>query len=175
MIVWVDIETTGLDPHRETMLEIGMVITDDRLVRIDHRDFVIAPYDRDAIKKMEPAVREMHTKNGLLDEVKSRIAVDRATVEKELIEFMNGVLGSERPPMAGSSVHFDRSFLRVHMPLLEARFHYRNIDISTVKELAKRWKPIVVSDRPTPLARHRVYPDLLDTIGEAAYYKRFFF
>lgn len=174
MMPWVDIETTGLDADWDDMLEIGLAITTDDLVLVFKTSFVIKQLSP---RVMPELVLNMHTKNGLLADVP--FGVTMAAAEAELVEVMERFFhggGIAPAPMCGSSVHFDRAFLKRVMPRLEACFHYRNIDTSTVKELVERWPvPAGNAKRPVPLKLHRVDPDLTDSIAEMRFYKELLF
>lgn len=175
MLTWVDIETTGLDIENDKLLEVGLAVTLDDLTLLRKVSFVVhLPFQN---YPMPELVRNMHTKNGLLSEC--QFGASRLDVEQQLVAVMHSLPsggGMAAYPMCGSSVHFDRAFLKMHMPRFEALFHYRNIDVSTVKELVNRWYP-GGSDlhRPPQQKLHRVDPDLTDTIAEAAFYKELLF
>lgn len=170
-LAWVDLETTGLSPDRDVILEVGIMITDGDLNWlgshqhvVQHNPGILNFVDADAW------VRKTHADSGLLNLV--LVGTPLSQVEDILVGVIEQTFPDTQPPMCGSSVHFDRAFLARHMPRLEAKFHYRNIDISTLKELAKLWQPDLDSERDLqPLKRHRVMDDLDDTIGEAKYYR----
>ena len=180
MFLFLDIETTGLDPASDYMLELGMVLTTDKFVVIDQFSRVICPevwsvWSRQglvSLKNYLPAVVfDMHKKSGLLSEVSFGIHPRQA--EEEAIDWLELALAKDQP-VAGSSVHFDRSFIKAQMPTLDSKFHYRNIDVSTLKELAKRWAPEVHDSRPLAQAKHRALPDIHDTIQELVHYQKRF-
>lgn len=171
MLVWVDIETTGLDPERDLVLEVAFLLSDDVLHPILDESYVI---HHRTLPPMDTVVREMHGKNGLLDEVSNAILPPTA-VEVLLQDFLKHYVGKEPLTLAGSSPHFDRAFLRKHMHSVEALFHYRMVDVSTVKELAKRWRPSVYESRPKGLQKHRALSDIHDSIEELKHYRRNFF
>lgn len=183
MLVWVDIETSGLDPDRDYMLELGIVITDDNLVTLTKQangddltavfSGLVHPEDcrlsvlRDSMSEF---VRDMHDANGLWAELESGRGNEADRVAESAIEFLKtfDALGQ---PMAGSSVHFDRGFIETDMPDLARVFGYRNIDVSTLKELASRWdcKPC-----PKGVAEHRAVADIRATINELDWYRKHF-
>lgn len=178
-LVWVDMETTGLDPRLELPLEIGFIITNLNLDVIDQWDCMIwdtPTYDE---KILDPFVLKMHGPegSGLLEEAQEA-GVTAAEAFAEGLDFLkgHGVVKAERigtEPMVGSSVQFDREWLFVHAPEIFASFHYRNIDWSTVKELCRRYNPPVYAkiDRfTTKRELHRVLPDIEDSISEARFY-----
>lgn len=181
MIAWLDIETTGLDPLADYPLEVGIIVTDDDLKPQAMMTQVIYWPEayRDYIEKRlalnDNFTWDMHTKNFLLDEV-SGSSSGLALVRMELIEFMRGIIGDGAAPvMGGNSITFDRTFLSHWMPGLLEQFHYRSIDLSSVRELARRWRPDLTQHEPIAKAQHRAYPDLLDSIGLAAFYRQHLF
>ena len=174
MLAWVDIETTGLDPAKGSMLEIALNFTDDDLQPIAMVDYVIKP-TVDYRAQCDAYVTEMHTRNGLFSAVEA-IGFALELVQQDLIRFAAQWGGdAKKVPLCGSSIHFDRAWLKVHMPQLEAAFHYRNVDVSTIKLLCDRWAPRVSIDRPRPdEIAHRAGEDILASINELRYYKKFF-
>ena len=182
MLVWVDLETTGITPREHRILEMAMVITDDDLNVVDEFSRGIKQPYRPASgfrSSMPPDVLLMHQKSGLLDEV-AAANYDVEAVEAEMRVFMEASVGlaspniRKRPPMAGSSVHFDRSFLEVHMPALVGHFHYRNFDVTSFGEAARRWYPDEFVE-PEKQRLHRALPDLHDTLAEMRYIRSTFF
>lgn len=186
-MILLDCETTGLDPTNDVMLELGMLhVTDDlttvlgefqTLVRYEHG--LAAPMAEIAALEGWPSVvRDMHIASGLFDALDDpRVGLpDEALAERLAIhwlerqEIQNGIeVGTE--PMCGSSIHFDRGFLKIHMREFASYWHYRNIDTSTVKELVRRWRPEVYADLPEARKLHRVLPDCYDTLNELRFYK----
>lgn len=177
--IWVDLETTGLFPARDEILALGMIITDEHMTEIARFERIVhVPAGFRAMRDMSDYVREMHTKNGLLERVAdSRLTL--ANVEDEAVDFLDTHLGPraelvrDRPPMAGSSVHFDRAFIDRHCPNLALRFHYRLLDVSSFKVLsmatipgAKEWNDSRPDAAHTPLA------DLEGSIAELAHWRR---
>lgn len=170
-LVWIDLEMTGLDPDTDVIVEIATVVTDGNLEIVEQGPALVVSAPQDRLDAIEDVVRRMHTRSGLLDEI---AATDRsvAAAEAATLEFVRGhVPDASSAPLAGSSVHADRSFLRRYMPDLEAYLHYRNVDVSTVKELLRRWKPAVLDDRPEKAERHRALDDILESITELRYYR----
>lgn len=166
MLYWLDIETTGLDPRIDSMLEIGMVITDDDLN-------IVAPHMADiriaaspaALANMVPFVKNMHEGSGLLADLQDGSAVSLRDAERAVINFVESTGDTSPRVMAGASVHFDRSFLRLMMPKLDAMFIHRHADVSAMREFHRRWAPEVVTTRPA--GAHRPLMDLLDSINLA--------
>lgn len=182
MIVWTDIETTGLDERTGQILEVAMVVTDDELVEQRAYEIVIWQ-DGDPSACMDAVVLEMHTKNGLLHELEhdSKTAVRGvAFAERTLIEWLlstplAAVKDYRGVPLAGSTVGFDRRWLRHHMPRLEGMFSHRSIDVSSVTELAKRWGMPIYEGRPKSTERHRALVDVRGSIELLRYYRKFKF
>lgn len=185
MIVWVDLETTGLDYAVDEILEIGMYATDDQLRKLNGMSVVLGITPRGlGLVNGDPFVKQMHTDNLLLGELGDPIEDVRvAEIEDEFLKWLgslrdwpsNDGVEPGTVPMGGSNPQFDRNFLRRFMPRVEAWFHYRNVDISAVKELAERWAPDVAKYRPTGEKNHRVMSDIDDTIAEAGFYRSVIF
>ena len=168
---FVDVETTGLtSPY--TLLELGIVEVDSDLEVIDYQNFVFH-YDLDP-DELDPVIVAMHGNNGLLEKVRKS-----SLSPSMVVDYFNVFLSRNdqgKYPMCGSSVHFDRTVLKECLPEVEAWFHYRNIDVSSVKELVKLWYPeATFEDMPEPKKLHRAVPDCYDTIKELKYYKENFF
>lgn len=176
MLVWVDIETTGLDPRRDVILEVSLAATDAGLFRVFSQIDVQLHFDRKGWEARNGALGEyvanMHTKNKLLLECEHK-GVSNALAEASIIAWMEDVgMPVGEVPMCGSSVHFDREFLKKYMPAVEKRFHYRNLDVSSIKNAAKLWAPEIANGAPEKQrGTHRGHDDLLDTIDEARYYQ----
>lgn len=180
--VWIDLETTDLEPESEQILEVGLIVTDQEYNPLDVFTSLVEPkLDPETLRRfVSPFVREMHDKSGLWDQLGTipPFSARPAQVESKAIQWLERIMAEHeftKPPLCGSSVGFDRGFLKVHMPTLEGYFHYRNIDVSTIKELCRRRKPEVLESLPAKAERHRAYPDLLDTIGEMKHYDKYLF
>jgi oligoribonuclease len=169
-MVWVDCEMTGLDLTRDALIEIAVLVTDAELnVLGEGVDLVIKPDDA-ALETMPDIVREMHTASGLLDVLADGITMDQA--QDEVMAYVTAHVPEVRKaPLAGSSVHTDRTFLARDMPVFEQHVHYRNVDVSTLKELARRWYPRVYFNAPAKTGNHRALGDIRDSILELAYYR----
>jgi oligoribonuclease len=170
-LVWIDLEMTGLDPQVDVILEIAVIVTDGYLEEvIEGPQLVIHAADA-ALENMAPVVEEMHALSGLTEAVReSRSTI--AEAERLALEFVKAhVPEPGQAPLAGNSVHADRAFLRAHMPDLEAWCHYRNVDVSTVKELTRRWNPEVLENAPEKGGGHRALADIRESINELKYYR----
>jgi oligoribonuclease len=170
-LVWIDLEMTGLDPVRHAILEIAVMVSDGALEHvIDGPDIVLAASE-DVLMQMGPFITEMHTTSGLLDAVRcSNVSV--AEAEIQVLDFVRAhVPGPGAAPLAGNSIHADRAFLVRHMPQLEGWLHYRNVDVSTVKELARRWYPDAYASAPAKAKGHRALADIHESIAELRHYR----
>jgi oligoribonuclease len=162
---------TGLDLDKDELVEIAVVITDYDLNIIDPGlDIVIKPNDS-ALANMGDFVREMHTSSGLITEIPN--GVSAAEAEFEVLEYVLKFIPAEqKAPLAGNSIGTDRAFLTRYMPRLDNQLHYRNVDVSSIKELARRWYPRVYFNAPIKDGGHRALADILESIRELAYYRQ---
>ena len=171
-LVWLDCEMSGLDPEKEHLLEIAVVVTSaDLSVRVEGPVFVIHQSDA-VLDAMDSWNKGTHGRSGLIDKVKTS-TVDEAEAEKQLIEFIGRYIPKQGSPMCGNTIGQDRRFLVKYMPKLEAYFHYRNLDVSTLKELAKRWKPAAYNSFKKEQA-HTALADVHESIEELAHYRKTF-
>ena len=162
---------TGLDLTRDALVEIAVLVTDfDLTVLGDGVDLVIRPPDS-ALETMPDRVREMHTESGLLERLSSGTTLADAT-EQVLAYVRDQVPEPRKAPLAGNTVHVDRAFLARDMPSFESALHYRNVDVSTIKELARRWFPRSYFASPEKTGNHRALGDIQDSIRELRYYRR---
>lgn len=170
-LVWIDCEMTGLDLEVDELVEIAVVITDYDLNPVDAGiDIVIKP-DASALESMSDFVRAMHTESGLIDEIPNGVSL--AEAEYEVLEYvLKHVPDEQRAPLAGNSIGTDRAFISRFMPRLDAHLHYRNVDVSSIKELAKRWYPRAYFNAPAKDGGHRALADILESIRELQYYRR---
>lgn len=171
-IAWIDIETTGLDRDQDLILEVAVVITDAELNELGYFSEVVHQDRALAVSMMDKAVLQMHTRSGLLaDLAVSSSASSIVEIEQRLLEFVaeHRALGA---PVAGSNIGFDRGFLELGMPTLnDQALHYRSIDVSTVKELARRWAPHEYETAPRKRNTHRALPDIRESIAELRHYR----
>ncbi len=170
LLVWMDLEMSGLDPERERILEIATVITDGNLELIASGPELVVHQKQELLDAMDAWNKEHHTKSGLVERVqKSDVAEVQA--EKQTLEFLQAYCPPRAVPLAGSSIHQDRRFLQKYMPQLESYLHYRNVDVSTVKELVRRWYPKVLASRPKKENKHRAVDDIKESIEELREYR----
>ncbi len=171
-LVWIDLEMTGLFPDRDRIIEIAVIVTDPQLTK-QVEGPVFAIHQSDAVLAgMDAWNTGTHGKSGLTDRVKAS-SVDEAGAEREVIAFLQRYVGKGKSPMCGNSICQDRRFLAATMPALEAFFHYRNLDVSTLKELARRWKPAILAGFKKAQA-HTALADIQESIDELAYYRTHF-
>ncbi|MBV6325308.1 oligoribonuclease [Duganella violaceipulchra] len=171
-LVWVDMEMTGLEPDTDRIIEVAVVITDMHLnVLAEGPVFAIHQSD-ETLDKMDAWNKGTHGRSGLIERVKASTVTD-AQAEEELIKFMKQWVPKGKAPMCGNTIGQDRRFMVRYMPKLEAYFHYRNIDVSTLKELCKRWKPEIVGGFKKH-QKHTAMADIIESIDELKYYREHF-
>lgn len=171
VLAWMDLEMTGLDTSRHTIVEIATLVTDDQLeVVAEGPDLVVSASDAQ-LAEMDDVVRAMHTGSGLLDAIAaSTTTLDEAAAQT--LEFLRTHLpGPGQVPLAGSSIGTDRRFLAAHLPALEEWFHYRIVDVSSVKELCRRWYPAAYAGAPRKHGAHRALDDIRESLAELVYYR----
>jgi len=169
-LVWIDCEMTGLDLARDALIEIACLVTDSNLVVLSEGlDLIIKP-PAEAIDHMEDVVREMHTSSGLLAELPSGITL--AEAQDQLLAYIRRYVAEpRRVPLAGNSIATDRAFIARDLPELDAFLHYRMIDVSSIKELARRWYPRTYFASPPKRGGHRALADITESIQELRYYR----
>jgi oligoribonuclease len=171
-LVWVDMEMTGLDPDNDRIIEVAVIVTDPELnVIAEGPVFAIHQLD-ETLDKMDNWNKGTHGKSGLIDRVKAS-TVTEAQAELELIAFLKKYVPANKSPMCGNSICQDRRFMARGMPKLEAFFHYRNLDVSTLKELCRRWKPELASGFKKH-QKHTALADIVESIEELRYYREHF-
>jgi oligoribonuclease len=169
-LVWIDCEMTGLDLVADALIEVAVLVTDFELnVLGDGLDVVVKPPD-EAIAQMDPFVKDMHTSSGLLDELPG--GMELAEAEQQVLGYVKQFCpDGSRPPLAGNTVATDRSFLARDMAELESFLHYRIVDVSSIKELARRWYPRAYYSAPPKNGNHRALADIQESIEELRYYR----
>ena len=171
MLAWIDLEMTGLDPVENVIVEIATLITNDELEIIAEGPSIVIQASEAELAKMDPYVVEMHTKSGLLEEIKkSEISLEEAG--KATLEFLQSHISEAGTvPLAGNSIGTDRRFLAQWLPEIENFLHYRCIDVSSIKELAKRWYPDVLEHAPKKNGVHRALDDIKASVVELEFYR----
>lgn len=171
-LIWVDMEMTGLNPDTDRIIEVALVITDAQLNTIAEGPVLVVHQADEVLDAMDKWNKSTHAKSGLIDKVKAS-PLSEDEVETQLIEFLKLHVPSGASPMCGNSICQDRRFMVRSMPQLEAYFHYRNLDVSTIKELVKRWKPEIAAGL-TKESKHEALADIYDSINELNYYRQHF-
>ena len=174
-LVWIDCEMTGLDLAHDALIEVAVVVTDAELVPLDEGLDVIIHADDAALDAMIPLVRDMHAGSGLTEQVRDS-TVSLAGAQQQVLDYVRTHVREARTaPLCGNSIATDRGFLARDMPALDAHLHYRMIDVSSIKELAKRWYPRVYHAQPPKGLAHRALADILESIEELRYYRQTLF
>jgi oligoribonuclease len=171
-LAWLDMEMTGLDPDRERIIEVAIVITNAQLETVAEAPVLVVHQPDSVLAAMDDWNKSTHARSGLVDRVKaSRLA--ESDVEERMLAFLAEHVPARTSPMCGNSICQDRRFLARWMPRLEAYFHYRNLDVSTLKELVRRWKPDVAKG-VTKQGKHEALADIHESIDELKYYREHF-
>ena len=171
-LIWIDLEMSGLNPDTDRVLEVAVVVTDTQLEPVAEAPVLVVHQSDAVLDAMDSWNRATHGKSGLIGRVKASTFAEDA-VEAQMIRFLAEHVPQSASPMCGNSVHQDRRFLARYMPRLEAYFHYRNLDVSTLKELARRWKPALLNGL-VKQGKHEALADIYDSIGELRYYREHF-
>ena len=171
-LIWIDLEMSGLNPDTDKVLEIAIVVTDSQLATVAEAQVLVLHQSDAVLAAMDSWNKSTHGKSGLLERVKSS-PLDEGAAEARMVRFLGEHVPPGASPMCGNSVHQDRRFLARHMPRLEAYFHYRNLDVSTLKELARRWKPEVLAGL-VKHGKHEALADIYESIDELRYYREHF-
>jgi len=172
-LIWIDLEMTGLDTQQDVIIEIATIVTDAQLTILEEGPTLAIYQPDEVLEQMDEWNTNQHTRSGLVDRVRdSRLSARQA--ELQTIEFLRKWIGPKASPMCGNSICQDRRFLARLMPELEAYFHYRNLDVSSVKELARRWRPEVLAGVKKG-GSHLAMDDIRDSIAELKHYRAVFF
>ena len=169
-LIWIDMEMTGLQPDSDRIIEVAMVATDAQLNVIGQSPVWVVRQPAEVLDAMDSWNKGTHGKSGLIEKVRAS-ALSEAEVEAEALEFLKPLVPPGTSPMCGNSICQDRRFLARWMPRLEAYFHYRNLDVSTLKELVKRWKPEAAKGFSKE-GKHEALADIYDSIEELKYYRK---
>ena len=169
-LIWIDCEMTGLSLENDLLVEIAVLVTDSELNLIGEGVDVVIHATDSQLEGMNDFVREMHTNSGLITEIPKGISI--AAAEAKIIAYLESASTiAGKSPLAGNSVGVDRALIDRDMPLLSAYLHYRTIDVSSIKELARRWNPKAYFNAPAKTGNHRALGDIQDSIAELAYYR----
>ena len=171
-LIWVDMEMTGLNPDTDRIIEVALVITDSQLNTVAEAPVLVVHQPDAILDAMDKWNQSTHSKSGLIDKIKVS-KLSEADVEAQMLEFLKQHVPPGASPMCGNSICQDRRFMVRTMPRLEAYFHYRNLDVSTLKELAKRWKPEIAAGFNKD-SKHEALSDIYDSINELKYYRQNF-
>ncbi|CAB4665742.1 MAG: oligoribonuclease [Actinobacteria bacterium] len=170
-LVWIDCEMTGLDVEKDCLVEIAVLITDSELNILDEGLSVVIKPREDSLAGMGEFVTNMHKESGLLELLPKGLAVEEA--EAQVLEYVKKFAPEARTaPLAGNSIGTDRMFINRYMPALDAHLHYRNVDVSSIKELVRRWYPKVYFQLPKKSGGHRALADIRESIAELVYYRK---
>jgi oligoribonuclease len=170
-LVWIDCEMTGLDLTVDELVEVAVVVTDFDLTPVHPGFTIVIKPDQSALDSMGEFVTEMHRSSGLIDEIPDGVSL--AEAEFEVLEYILKYVPTEQhAPLAGNTIGTDRAFLAKYMPRVDGHLHYRSVDVSSIKELARRWFPRVYFNAPQKHGGHRALADILESIRELEYYRR---
>jgi len=170
-LVWIDCEMTGLDPAKDVLVEVAVVVTDSDLTVLDDGLDLLIATDPEKLAGMEDIVRDMHTTSGLLDAL-ATATMTLEEAEQQVLDYVKRFVPERRKaPLCGNSIATDRSFLNRYMPTLDDHLHYRMVDVSSIKELARRWYPRAYFNSPAKTGGHRALADIIDSINELRYYR----
>jgi oligoribonuclease len=170
-LVWIDLEMTGLDTARHTIVEIAVLVTDSELELVDKGIDIIVHASPEELAKMDDFVRNMHTKSGLLPAIEAS-TVSLADAGKQVLAYLESQLpGPGTAPLCGNSIGVDRRFLDRYLPEVDQYLHYRSVDVSSLKELCRRWYPSVYKKRPDKKETHRALDDIRESIEELQFYR----
>jgi oligoribonuclease len=171
MLVWMDLEMTGLDPTTDRIVEIATLVTDDDLQIVAEGPDLVVATDESALAAMDPFVLDMHTSSGLLEQIRSSTTTLEEAGAQTLAFIREHVPEPRTVPLCGNSIGMDRRFLAAYLPEIEEFLHYRSIDVSTIKELARRWYPEALSAQPRKATAHRAMDDIRESVDELRYWR----
>jgi oligoribonuclease len=171
VLVWMDLEMTGLDPRRDVIVEIATLVTDDDLQIIAEGPDLVVHQGDEVLAIMDPVVVEMHTRSGLLDAIRASTVSLEGAGAATLAFIKQHVPEPRTVPLCGNSIGTDRRFLAAYLPDIEEWLHYRSVDVSSVKELVRRWYPDVRADRPRKVGSHRALDDIRESVAELRFYR----
>ncbi len=171
-LIWIDMEMTGLNPDTDCIIEVALVVTDSQLNTVAEAPVLVVSQSVLVLDNMDDWNKSTHAKSGLIEKVKASNLTEK-DVEAQMLTFLQQYVSSGVSPMCGNSICQDRRFMARTMPQLEAYFHYRNLDVSTLKELVKRWKPEIKTGL-TKQGKHQALADIYDSINELKYYREHF-
>lgn len=174
LLIWIDMEMSGLDPDRERILEIAVLITDSQLQVVAEGPELVVHQPDALLDAMDDWNREHHGASGLIERVRAS-TLGEEEAEQQVLEFLAAHCVPRTAPLCGNSVHQDRRFLQRYMPAIDAFLHYRIVDVSTMKELVKRWYPQLFDTRPKKEGRHRALEDIRESLEELRWYRQHVF
>ncbi len=170
-LVWIDLEMTGLEPSTDTIVEIACLVTDDQLDLVDDGIDLVVHQPPEVLDRMDDFVRTMHTKSGLIEEIAAS-TVDLATAGAQVLAYIRThVPAAGTTPLCGNSIGTDRRFLAEYLRDIDDYLHYRSIDVSSLKELCRRWYPVAYKNKPAKSEHHRALDDIRESVAELRYYR----
>ncbi|MFN8034377.1 MAG: oligoribonuclease [Acidimicrobiia bacterium] len=169
-LVWIDLEMTGLDPDRHVIVELAVLVTDARLEILDDGLDLVVHQPAEDLAGMDDFVRAMHTKSGLLPAIEAS-EIDLAAAGTRALDYVRGHCAEGTAPLCGNTIGMDRRFLARYLPDLDGYLHYRSIDVSSLKELCRRWYPKVYKHRPSKKETHRALDDIRESVAELRFYR----
>ena len=168
-LIWIDCEMTGLSLQKDALVEIAVLVTDAELNLLGEGVQFVISTSQEKLDQMSPEVRTMHTDSGLLPLIPN--GVPASIAEEKILEYLKAHTVAGKSPLAGNSIAMDRNFIARDMPQLDSYLHYRSVDVSSIKELARRWYPKVYFEAPKKTGNHRALGDIQDSIAELRYYR----